>query len=143
MTSLFFVGRAVRTSVCSLDDGGPEARLRSASRISVEDALQSVATSYRKQTRELRGSFQPTTSFSLSRPCAREARARRVAQTRESGQLRCDALSSPPAIRPAWLKEGSCSPRHGSRNRHVVLEVTPTPASSAEKPESFAARVAF
>jgi hypothetical protein len=66
---LFFVGRAVHTSMCSprhrrikgvtlmlppfgllssLDDGGPEARLRSASRISVEAALRSVATSCRK-----------------------------------------------------------------------------------------------
>src|ERR1700677_4167104 len=38
-------GRAVRASLRSLDDGRPEARLRSASRISVEDAHRSVATS--------------------------------------------------------------------------------------------------
>jgi hypothetical protein len=38
-------GPAVRASMRSPDDGGPEARLRSASRISAEASLQSVATS--------------------------------------------------------------------------------------------------
>ena len=41
----FSVGRAVRTSMCSLDVGELEARLQLASRISSKVALQSVAPS--------------------------------------------------------------------------------------------------
>ena len=43
--------------MCSLDDGGPEARLRSASRISVADARRSVATSMSQSATRSRATF--------------------------------------------------------------------------------------
>jgi hypothetical protein len=58
----------------SLDDGGPEARLRSASRISVEAALRSVATSCSKPER---ATFSTCTGRASAKPLSRPLLYRR------------------------------------------------------------------
>jgi hypothetical protein len=52
----------------SLDDGGPEARFRSASRISVAAALRSVATSCSKSER---ATFSSSTGRASAKPLSR------------------------------------------------------------------------